>query len=120
MVQTDETTRIIPVCTFQAHTNYLTRVLLSPDVKHLATCSADHTAKVWNLDADYGPAKVALKQWKEQEALKPPVETPTEEPVAPAFQPEERHPARENKCEEDILICAIPCYPENQRQAVNS
>lgn len=87
MVQTDETTRIIPVCTFQAHTNYLTRVLLSPDVKHLATCSADHTAKVWNLDADYAPAKIALKQWKEQEALKPPVETPAEEPVAPAEAP---------------------------------
>ncbi|KAJ5762000.1 uncharacterized protein N7511_005382 [Penicillium nucicola] len=72
MVQTDETTRIIPVCTFQAHKDYLTRVLLSPDVKHLATCSADHTAKVWNLDADYLPAKAVLKQWKEKEAQNPP------------------------------------------------
>ncbi|KAG0152892.1 hypothetical protein PDIDSM_1099 [Penicillium digitatum] len=82
MVQTDETTRIIPVCTFQAHKDYLTRVLLSPDVKHLATCSADHTAKVWNLDTEFPPAKLALKQWKEKEALNPPVETPAEAPVA--------------------------------------
>lgn len=52
-------TRIVPICTFQAHKDYLTRILLSPDVKHLATCSADHTAKVWNLDVDYGPAKAA-------------------------------------------------------------
>lgn len=52
-------TRIVPVCTFQAHKDYLNRVLLSPDVKHLATCSADHTAKVWNLDPDYAPAKAA-------------------------------------------------------------
>ncbi|KAJ5297886.1 hypothetical protein PENANT_c012G00438 [Penicillium antarcticum] len=81
MVQTDETTRIIPVCTFQAHKDYLTRVLLSPDVKHLATCSADHTAKVWNLDADYLPAKAVLKQWKEKEAQNPPAEPQAEAPT---------------------------------------
>ncbi|PKY00875.1 WD-repeat protein Pop3 [Aspergillus campestris IBT 28561] len=59
MIQDAEITRIVPICTFQAHKDYLTRVLLSPDVKHLATCSADHTAKVWNLDLDYQPAKLA-------------------------------------------------------------
>ena len=59
MLQDAEMTRIVPICTFQAHKDYLTRVLLSPDVKHLATCSADHTAKVWNLDLDYPPAKAA-------------------------------------------------------------
>ncbi|RAL00307.1 WD40 repeat domain-containing protein [Aspergillus ibericus CBS 121593] len=59
MIQDAEITRIVPICTFQAHKDYLTRVLLSPDVKHLATCSADHTAKVWNLDLDYPPAKLA-------------------------------------------------------------
>ncbi|GJP97949.1 TOR complex subunit lst8 [Aspergillus niger] len=59
MIQDAEITRIVPICTFQAHKDYLTRVLLSPDVKHLATCSADHTAKVWNLDLDYPPAKIA-------------------------------------------------------------
>jgi hypothetical protein len=29
---------------------YMTRVLLSPDVRHLATCFADHTARIWSLD----------------------------------------------------------------------
>ncbi|OJJ49602.1 hypothetical protein ASPZODRAFT_149114 [Penicilliopsis zonata CBS 506.65] len=62
MIQDAELTRIIPICTFQAHKDYLTRLLLSPDVKHLATCSADHTAKVWNLDLDYPPAKAAAAQ----------------------------------------------------------
>ncbi|CAL5873443.1 uncharacterized protein PFLUO_LOCUS7722 [Penicillium psychrofluorescens] len=68
MVQTEEATRIIPICTFQAHKDYLTRVLLSPDVKHLATCSADHTAKVWNLDPEYGPAKTAIADWETKKA----------------------------------------------------
>ncbi|GLI73456.1 TOR complex subunit lst8 [Penicillium ochrochloron] len=67
MVQTDEKALMIPIATFQAHMDYLNRVLLSPDVKHLATCSADHTAKVWNLDPEYPPAKAALKEWKEKQ-----------------------------------------------------
>ncbi|KAF7712814.1 WD40-repeat-containing protein [Penicillium ucsense] len=67
MVQTEDKGLIIPVATFSAHHDYLNRVLLSPDVKHLATCSADHTAKVWNLDPDYPPAKIALKEWKEKQ-----------------------------------------------------
>ncbi|KAH8425761.1 WD40 repeat domain-containing protein [Aspergillus melleus] len=64
MLQDAEITRIVPICTFQAHKDYLTRILLSPDVKHLATCSADHTAKVWNLDLDYPPAKMAAAKAK--------------------------------------------------------
>ncbi|ODH20936.1 hypothetical protein ACO22_05760 [Paracoccidioides brasiliensis] len=54
MIQDQDLTKIVPFITFQAHKDYLTRVLLSPDVKHLATCSADHTAKVWSLDPAYG------------------------------------------------------------------
>lgn len=56
MNQYDNMTTIAAVAVFQAHQDYITRVLLSPDVKHLATCSADHTAKIWNLDPDFGPA----------------------------------------------------------------
>ncbi|CBQ73445.1 related to LST8-required for transport of permeases from the golgi to the plasma membrane [Sporisorium reilianum SRZ2] len=41
-------TELQPVTTFQAHEKYLTRVLLSPDVRHLATCSADATVKIWS------------------------------------------------------------------------
>lgn len=61
MVQDRDVTNIVPIATFQAHKDYITRVLLSPDVKHLATCSADHTAKVWNLDPEYPPAKAAAE-----------------------------------------------------------
>ena len=39
----------MPITHFKAHSQYITRVLLSPDVKHLATCSADHTAKIWEV-----------------------------------------------------------------------
>ena len=35
---------------FSAHKEYITRILLSPDVKKLATCSADHTAKIWEVE----------------------------------------------------------------------
>jgi target of rapamycin complex subunit LST8 len=34
---------------FSAHKEAITRILLSPDVKKLATCSADHTAKIWEV-----------------------------------------------------------------------
>lgn len=84
MVQNEETTRIIPICTFQAHKDYLTRVLLSPDVKHLATCSADHTAKVWNLDAEYAPAKVAIKDFNDRKASQGTEENQTEAAPTPA------------------------------------
>lgn len=40
----------MPITHFKAHNQYITRVLLSPDVKKLATCSADHTAKIWEVD----------------------------------------------------------------------
>ncbi|GAB1517205.1 TOR complex subunit lst8 [Rhizoctonia solani] len=38
---------------FQAHNKYLTRCLLSPDVKYLATCSADTTVKIWLVGSNY-------------------------------------------------------------------
>ncbi|CAD6500135.1 BgTH12-04238 [Blumeria graminis f. sp. triticale] len=49
LVLYQEKTSLIPITHFNAHNNYITRVLLSPDVKHLATCSADHTAKIWEV-----------------------------------------------------------------------
>jgi G protein beta subunit-like protein len=48
LAQGDKTS-LIPITHFKAHSQYITRVLLSPDVKHLATCSADHTAKIWEV-----------------------------------------------------------------------
>jgi len=50
MIQNRDVTQLMPVTKFQAHPKYITRVLLSPDVRHLATCSADHTAKIWSVD----------------------------------------------------------------------
>ncbi|KAG8970605.1 TOR complex subunit lst8 [Tulasnella sp. 425] len=45
--------RFQPVSKFQAHNRYLTRCLLSPDVKLLATCSADKTIKIWSIASNY-------------------------------------------------------------------
>jgi target of rapamycin complex subunit LST8 len=54
MMQNHDITSLVPVCKFSAHGTYITRVLLSPDVKHLATCSADHTARVWAIEPNLG------------------------------------------------------------------
>ncbi|GBE82052.1 Target of rapamycin complex subunit wat1 [Sparassis crispa] len=45
--------RFQAVTKFQAHNKYLTRCLLSPDVKYLATCSADTTVKIWSLCSNH-------------------------------------------------------------------
>lgn len=47
---TREATAVQPVTKFRAHRKYITKVLLSPDVRHLATCSADSTARIWSTD----------------------------------------------------------------------
>ncbi|KAI4600828.1 TOR complex subunit lst8 [Pestalotiopsis sp. 9143b] len=53
LIQNFEHTSLLPVTHFSAHKEYITRILLSPDVKKLATCSADHTAKIWEvIDVD--------------------------------------------------------------------
>ncbi|KAG0747261.1 hypothetical protein G6F57_007949 [Rhizopus arrhizus] len=44
---------IEPIHQFQAHNNYILRVMLSPDTKLLATCSADNTAKIWNTEKNF-------------------------------------------------------------------
>ncbi|PSK34481.1 WD repeat-containing protein wat1 [Elsinoe australis] len=50
MITAKDVTTLVPVTKFRAHQTYITRVLLSPDVRHLATCSADHTARIWSVD----------------------------------------------------------------------
>ncbi|RMZ85810.1 hypothetical protein DV737_g506, partial [Chaetothyriales sp. CBS 132003] len=52
MYQSQESTTLQPCRVFNAHKTYLTRLLLSPDIKLLATCSADHTVRIWNIDMD--------------------------------------------------------------------
>ena len=50
--QEKNATRLDPICHFVAHNTYLTRLLISPDVRALATCSADHTVKIWKIEQD--------------------------------------------------------------------
>jgi target of rapamycin complex subunit LST8 len=50
MYQNHDSTTLQPCRVFNAHKNYLTRLLLSPDIKLLATCSADHTVRIWRID----------------------------------------------------------------------
>lgn len=52
LIQTFDRTELQPITHFNAHKEYITRILLSPDVKKLATCSADHTAKIWEVDPE--------------------------------------------------------------------
>ena len=52
LITVRDVTTLIPVTKFKAHGTYITRVLLSPDVRHLATCSADHTARIWAVDLE--------------------------------------------------------------------
>jgi target of rapamycin complex subunit LST8 len=59
LIQAFENTQLVPVTHFSAHKEYITRILLSPDVKKLATCSADHTAKIWEV-RDIQPADALL------------------------------------------------------------
>lgn len=48
-----DVTSLQPITKFKAHSKYITRVLLSSDVKHLATCSLDHTARLWSIDDNF-------------------------------------------------------------------
>lgn len=58
MYQNQDSTTLLPCRSFKAHNLYLTRLLISPDVKALATCSADHSVKVWKID----PAEEYLEE----------------------------------------------------------
>ncbi|KAF7508274.1 hypothetical protein GJ744_009419 [Endocarpon pusillum] len=58
MYQNQDSTTLLPCRSFNAHRLYLTRLLISPDVKALATCSADHSVKIWKID----PAEEYLEE----------------------------------------------------------
>ncbi|KAF9341836.1 TOR complex subunit lst8 [Linnemannia elongata] len=50
MTHSRDFTDFQPITKFAAHEKYITKCVLSPDVKHLATCSADSTVKIWKTD----------------------------------------------------------------------
>jgi len=71
LVQYREKTQLIPLTHFKAHDTYILRVLLSPDVKHLATTAADHTAKIWEVnDLDSLITPAGQDPLKEQKPFK--------------------------------------------------
>ena len=62
MYQNHDSTTLQPCRVFNAHKTYLTRLLLSPDIKLLATCSADHTVRIWNIDMNEESLETLPKQ----------------------------------------------------------
>ncbi|MCH0629316.1 hypothetical protein JNB11_04995 [Kocuria palustris] len=53
MANSKDTTLLTPVTKFRLHSKYITRVLLLTDMKHLATCLADHTARIWLTEQNF-------------------------------------------------------------------
>lgn len=53
MTNTKDVTALHPITKFRSHGKHITKVLLSPDVKHLATCSADYTARIWSTEDNF-------------------------------------------------------------------
>ena len=45
---------LIPLQKFEAHNDYILKCLISPDLKLLATCSADKTVKIWSFTPEKG------------------------------------------------------------------
>lgn len=48
-----DVTSLTPITKIRSHGKYITKVLLSPDGKHLATCSADYTARIWSTEDNF-------------------------------------------------------------------
>jgi len=44
-----------------AHDTYCLKVCVSPDLKHLATTSADHTCKIWKISNLQAPVRILSK-----------------------------------------------------------
>ncbi|KAK0536294.1 TOR complex subunit lst8 [Tilletia horrida] len=51
---------LIPMKHWTAHSKYLIRALLSPNVRYLATCGADTTIKIWNMENYEGALEKTL------------------------------------------------------------
>lgn len=99
LITVRDVTSLVPVTKFLAHNTYITRVLLSPDVRHLATCSADHNARIWAVDldrpapSDFGTSKqsseVSLKSQTAASIFGGPPPSANSEPEPTAFDLEQ-------------------------------
>jgi target of rapamycin complex subunit LST8 len=53
----DRSTKFEPLQKLQAHSTYITKCLLSPDCKRLATTSSDHSVKIWDTANNFREEK---------------------------------------------------------------
>ena len=58
MAQEDRSTKFEPLQKLQAHSTYITKCLISPDGKRLATTSADNSIKIWDTSNNFCEEKV--------------------------------------------------------------
>jgi len=49
----DSSANFEPLQKLQAHATYVLKVIMSPDGKRLATCSADQTVKIWDIQNNF-------------------------------------------------------------------
>ena len=68
MYQQGDETALKPMRVFNAHKTYLTRLLLSPDIKLLATCSADHTVRIWRIDMNEHYLEIMPEGFEDEES----------------------------------------------------
>lgn len=59
-------TTLEPAHKLDASNSFLTKVLFSPDGEYLATCSADHTCKLWSAQSGAGGLEQAPQQQQQQ------------------------------------------------------
>jgi len=52
-----DTTKFEPLQKLQAHSTYITKCVISPDCKRLATTSADTTVKIWDMENNFACEK---------------------------------------------------------------
>ncbi|KAJ3385884.1 TOR complex subunit lst8, partial [Lobulomyces angularis] len=60
------------LCKMKAHNKYITKCLLSPDTRTLATCSADHTIKIWSMFPNSATLSKRLSKMELNDAAKQP------------------------------------------------
>lgn len=98
MYQENNETSLAPCRVFKAHKEYLTRLLLSPDIKFLATCSADHTVKIWRVD----PNEEVLEQ----------IDTETEYPGMKMSTTSPKTPSQSSQSLSTTFTTAAPFHPK--------
>jgi G protein beta subunit-like protein len=126
MYQNHDSTTLLPCRVFKAHKDYLTRLLLSPDIKLLATCSADHTVRIWKIDMNEEHLEIIPEQQSPSQSHHQNGTTNT--PVANAMKSENPHapassqsqfPLRPNTVEQDGSGAETSLNPKPFRSATS-